>query len=161
MKSLFSINHDFLRLVDDIIENGGELTPELETRLAISKEELSLKSVNYFHVIKQIESEYDLLDNEIKRLQSLKKARKNSVDRLKENLINTMELHEINKLETETLKISIRTNKSIEVTDIEKLPFNCVEIEKNPLKTEIKKLIEAGQEIKGAYQKENKSLDFK
>ena len=159
--SLFQINSELVEVTNLLIENGGELTPELETRLQIAENELKAKSVNYYHVIKELESTTNMIDAEIKRLQELKKARVNTIEKLENALLYSMNLHGIAKIETETLKISTRKSKSVEVVDIDKLPFNCLKIEKKPIKSEIKKLIEEGMEIEGAKIVENTSIQFK
>ena len=159
--SLFQINSELVEVTNLLIENGGELTPELETRLQIAENDLKTKSVNYYHVIKQIEAETTLIDAEIKRLQELKKSRVNTVEKLENALLYSMNLHGIEKIDTETLKISIRRSKSVEVVDMDLLPFNCLKIEKKPVKSEIKKLIDAGMEIEGAKIVENLNLNYK
>ncbi len=159
--SLFQINSELVEVTNLLIENGGELTPELETRLQIAENELKTKSVNYYHVIKQIEAETTLIDAEIKRLQDLKKSRVNTAEKLENALLYSMNLHGIEKIDTDTLKISIRRSKSVEVVDIDLLPFNCLKIEKKAVKSEIKKLIEEGMEVEGAKIVENTSIQFK
>lgn len=159
--SLFQINSELVEVTNLLIDNGGELTPELESRLQIAENELKAKSVNYYHVIKQIESETTLIDAEIKRMQDLKKSRVNTIEKLENALIYSMNLHGMEKIETETLKISTRKSKSVEVVDIDKLPFNCLKIEKKAIKSEIKKMLDEGMEIEGAKIVENTSIQFK
>ena len=159
--SLFQINSELVDITNLLIENGGELTPELETRLKIAESELKAKSVNYYHVIKELESTTNMIDAEIKRLQELKKSRVNTIEKLENALIYSMNLHGIEKIETETLKISTRKSKSVEVVDIDKLPFNCLKIEKKAIKSEIKKMLDEGMEIQGAKIVENTSIQFK
>ena len=159
--SLFQINSELVEVTNLLIENGGELTPELESRLQIAENELKAKSVNYYHVIKELESTTNMIDAEIKRLQELKKARVNTIEKLENALLYSMNLHGIEKIDTDTLKISLRRSKSVEVVDIDLLPFNCLKIEKKAIKSEIKKLIEEGMEIEGAKIVENLNLNFK
>jgi hypothetical protein len=159
--SLFQINSELVEVTNLLIENGGELTPELESRLQIAENELKAKSVNYYHVIKELESTTNMIDAEIKRLQELKKARVNTIEKLENALLYSMKLHGIEKIDTDTLKISLRRSKSVEVVDIDLLPFNCLKIEKKAIKSEIKKLIEEGMEIDGAKIVENTSIQFK
>jgi len=159
--SLFQINSELVEVTNLLIENGGELTPELESRLQIAENELKAKSVNYYHVIKELESTTNMIDAEIKRLQELKKARVNTIEKLENALLYSMKLHGIEKIDTDTLKISLRRSKSVEVVDIDLLPFNCLKIEKKAIKSEIKKLIEEGMEIEGAKIVENLNLNFK
>ena len=37
MKSLYNISADFLRIVEELQENDGELTPELEDALVVNE----------------------------------------------------------------------------------------------------------------------------
>ena len=159
--SLFQINSELVEITNLLIEKGGELTPEIESRLQIAESELKSKSVDYYHVIKELESTTIMIDAEIKRLQDLKKSRVNTIEKLENALLYSMNLHGIEKIETDTLKISTRKSKSVEVVDIDKLPFNCLKIEKKAIKSEIKKMLEEGAKIQGAKIVENTSIQFK
>ena len=50
--SLYTIEQNYLTLVENLIDNGGELTPELETELAITKQDLQNKGVCYGFIVK-------------------------------------------------------------------------------------------------------------
>ena len=161
--SLYTIEQNYLTLVENLIENGGELTPELETELAITKQDLQTKGVCYGFVCKQLESEVDLIDIEIKRLTALKKARNNSIDRLKNSLTQALNMFEIEELKTPLLKINFRKSESIEVTDIDLLDAYFVKttITKAADKIAIKEAIKQGENVQGAVLVTNQNLQIK
>ena len=93
----------------------GEITPELEERLLISKEELEEKAINYGKVIKSINADVKTIDNELARLSALKESKVKTIDRLKESLANAMKLFHVDKIETPLMKISFRKSEVLEI----------------------------------------------
>ena len=161
-KSLYIIKEEYLDLISQIEQAEGELTPELESALTINKAELEVKSIAYVEVIKQRESFNARIDEEIKRLQAIKKANDNLVSRLKNNLLNAVNM--FGNFEAGFLKLSTRKSKSVEVNiDTNDLPkeFKSIKVTEAPDKTAIKKAIESGQEIEGCRIVENINLAIK
>ena len=161
-KSLYVIKEEYLDLISQIEQAEGELTPELESALTINKAELEVKSIAYVEVIKQRESFNARIDEEIKRLQAIKKANDNLVLRLKNNLLNAVNM--FGNFEAGFLKLSTRKSKSVEVNiDTNDLPkeFKSIKVTEAPDKTAIKKAIESGQEIEGCRIVENINLAIK
>ncbi len=145
-KSLYKIESEYLELFGRIEMAEGELTPELESALEINKNELEVKSIAYVEVIKQRESFNTRIDDEIKRLQALKKQNDNLILRLKNNLLNAVNL--FGNFEAGFLKFSTRKSKKVEVNcDPNDLPkeFKTVKVTETPDKNAIKKAIEQGQ----------------
>jgi hypothetical protein len=161
--SLYQIEQTYLNLVESLIENGGELTPELETELSINKEQLQNKGVCYGFICKELEGNIDLIDLEIKRLQALKKPLLNSIDRLKNNLSQAMQMFDVTELKTPLLKINFRKSESIEVTDIDLLDADFVKttITKAADKIAIKEAIKAEIPVRGAVLITNYNLQIK
>jgi hypothetical protein len=161
--SLYQIEQTYLTLVESLIENGGELTPELETELSINKEQLQNKGVCYGFIVKELEGNIDLIDLEIKRLQALKKPLLNSIDRLKNNLSQAMQMFDVTELKTPLLKINFRKSESIEVTDIDLLDTDFVKttITKAADKIAIKEAIKAEIPVRGAVLLTNYNLQIK
>ena len=146
MKTLYQINNDYYDIISQIELAEGELTPELESALEINKNELEIKSIAYVEVIKQRESFNTRIDEEIKRLQAIKKQNDNLVLRLKNNLLNAVNL--FGNFEAGFLKFSTRKSKQVEVNcDPNDLPkeFKVVKVTETPDKNAIKKAIEQGQ----------------
>ena len=161
--SLYTIEQNYLTLVENLIDNGGELTPELETELAITKQDLQNKGVCYGFIVKELEGNIDLIDLEIKRLNALKKPLVNSIDRLKNNLSQAMQMFDVTELKTPLLKINFRKSESIEVTDIDLLDADFVKttITKAADKVAIKDAIKQGENVQGAVLVTNQNLQIK
>ena len=84
--NIFDIQQDLISVFSEIEDNEGELTPELEKKLAITQENFRSKVEAYINQIKQLNSDIDLIDQEKKRLDNRKKVKKNSIDFLKKIL---------------------------------------------------------------------------
>jgi hypothetical protein len=161
--ALYQIEQEYLNIVQSIIDAGGEITEEQETALSISKEQLQNKGVCYGFIVKELEGNIDLIDLEIKRLQALKKPLVNSIDRLKNNLSQAMQMFEVTELKTPLLKINFRKSESIEVTDIDLLDADFVKttITKAADKIAIKEAIKAEIPVRGAVLITNYNLQIK
>ena len=161
-KSLYNINNEYLELISQVEQAEGVLTPELEQALTINKSELEVKSIAYVEVIKQRESLNERIDVEIKRLQALKKQNDTLISRLKNNLLNAVNL--FGNFEAGFLKFSTRKSKSVIVDyDVNDLPkqYKVVKVTETPDKTAIKKAIESGNVVYGCRLVENINLQIK
>ena len=161
--SLFNIQQEYISLAEQIIDNDGELSEELGQALAINKEQLEHKGQCYGFIVKQLESEIDIIDIEIARLQALKKSRGKTVDRLKETLSQAMQLYEVTEIKTPTLKLCFRKSESVEIEDINLVDekFVTVKVTTSADKTAIKAAIKAGEAVTGAIIKESQNLQIK
>jgi len=161
--ALYQIEQEYLNIVQSIIDAGGEITEEQETALSISKEQLQNKGVCYGFIVKELEGNIDLIDLEIKRLQALKKPLTNSIDRLKNNLTQAMQMFDVTELKTPLLKINFRKSESIEVTDVDLLDADFVKttITKAADKIAIKEAIKAEIPVRGAVLITNYNLQIK
>lgn len=161
-KSLYTIESEYLDLINQIELAEGELTPELESALEINKSELEVKSIAYVEIVKQRESLNSRIDEEVKRLQAIKKSNENLIDRLKTNLVSAVNL--FGNFEAGFLKFSTRKSKQVVVNcDTNELPkeFKTIKVTETPDKTAIKKAIEQGQEVAGCELVENLNLQIK
>ena len=161
--ALYQIEQEYLNIVQSIIDAGGEITEEQETALSISKEQLQNKGVCYGFIVKELEGNIDLIDLEIKRLNALKKPLVNSIDRLKNNLSQAMQMFDVTELKTPLLKINFRKSESVEVTDIDLLDADFVKttITKAADKIAIKEAIKSGENVQGAVLVTNQNLQIK
>lgn len=163
-KSIYQIEVAHRNLVEELIENEGELTPELEAQLAISYEDLQQKGVAYTFVIKDQEGIISQIDAEIDRLTELKKAKKKAVERLKETLVNAMEVFGVQKLESPIVSISLRASESIEVLHLAMLEDEfkkCAPPVWTADKLRIKAAIKEGRAVEGAVIVKKNSLQIK
>jgi hypothetical protein len=161
--TIYQIEQSYNQLAEELIDNGGELTPELSEALAITEEQLQNKSVAYSFVIKQIDSEVDIIDVEIKRLQAMKKTRENASERLKANIKHAMELFNIDEIKTPLVKINFRKSEAVEVDDVNQLPasYKVVKVTEQADKMAIKEAIKNGAEIPGCRIVANRNLQIK
>lgn len=160
-KSLYNIEEEYLKIANQL--EDGEVTPELETALAINQSELQGKAVAYAYVIKDSEDTVSVIDAEIKRLQGLKKTEQNKVTRLKETISNAMELYGITEIKTETLKLNFRRSEGV-VGSNDYLTDDLVTIipeQRKPNLVAIKAAIKEGVEIEGYEIEERFSLQIK
>jgi hypothetical protein len=160
--NIYQIEQEYLVLSNDIIEAGGEITPELETALAINKEQLQNKGINYGYVIKPLENDISTIEEEIKRLNALKSSRTKTTELLKSTIKQAMQLYGIEELKTPTLKINFRKSESVEVDDtiLNENYFNH-KVVSTPDKTRIKEAIKSGAEVVGAVLNVNFNLQIK
>lgn len=89
--TLVDIEKELQDIFDTLEENGGELTPELEKRLAISEDDFANKVQKYLLVIKGFESDSDCIKQEITRLTARKKSKDAQISRLKKTIIDALE----------------------------------------------------------------------
>ena len=150
MRSLYHIERELNEINETLINSGGELSPELETKLAITQEELTKKATNYGFVIMQNQSEIDVIDSEIKRLTALKKSLDNTNEKLKEAVSFAMQTYGIFEVKTPTLKLSFRESQSVEITDENKLNAKYFSYKPTVDKTAIKSDIKSGLVVDGA-----------
>jgi len=162
-QSIYKIQNEFQLIIAEVINNEGEITPELETALTINKEQLQSKAVDYCYVIKSLESDCEQIDNEIARLNKLKKVRSNLTDRLKNTVSSAMELYEVEKIETPLIKLSFRNSESVEITNEQQLDakFIVTKTVTTPDKKAIKDAIKNGELVCGATISYNKNLQIR
>ena len=161
MKTLFEITQEVQELASLLEE--GELTPELEQQLAITRDELGAKSENYVKVIRQVEGDISAIDAEIKRLKEIRDGKSKVVDRMKEALSTAMTAFRVDKIETSLMKLFFRKSESVEIVDEKLIPeeYKLSRVVVNPDKILIKKLIKSGEEVPGALVVEKSNLQIK
>ena len=163
MSSLFKISNDMQLIVNELIANGGELTDELQDQLQITESQMKQKASGYAQVIRAMKYDNDVVDAEIKRLQAIKKVRKNTTERLENALSDAMQQFELDVIDTPTTKISFRSSQSVEITDENAIDkqFKTQIITTKIDKMEIKRAIKGGAKVDGAELITNKNLQIK
>ena len=91
-RSIFKIQQEYFDLSNLLEETGGELTEELEELLVQNAEDFKKKAESYVGIIKSKNARINLLEDEIKRCQALKKSTENAVDKLETILLNALKL---------------------------------------------------------------------
>jgi hypothetical protein len=161
MRALYHINEELNAINEELMAAQGELTPELENKLVITKQELAEKSVNYALVILNNQADSNAIDAEIKRLKALKDAIDSTTDKLKEAVSNAMLMHDLTEIKSPLVKMSFRKSKSVHITDENELDASFFEYKRTVNKTAIKKAIEGGELVVGAELIEKDNLQIK
>lgn len=159
--NLFNIKQEYINLVNSIIDNNGELSPEISQVLAINETELKEKAINYGYVIRSFEYENDIIDAEIKRLKALKEQKEKAIQKLKDAVSDAMNLYGIEKVESPALKLSFRKSESVEISENLDKRFMIEKVTLQPDKVAIKEAIKKGEQVEGAVLIINQNLQIK
>ena len=157
--NLYNIKSEYINIAAQLTD--GELTPELEEALLINEQNFTEKAINYGYVIKTFESETDILENEIKRLNALKIARSKAIDKLKVTISNAMQLYQILEVKAPTFKMNFRKSESVEVNDLLDQNYIVEKVSYQPDKIAIKNAIKEGKTVNGAAIIINYNLQIK
>lgn len=88
-----------------LIDNGGELTPEIEDALGLNEGDLMEKIDGYHAIISKLEYGNAEIDKEMKRLQEQKKVKTNAAARLKAHLLDRMKEYGIDRINGTLCKV--------------------------------------------------------
>lgn len=163
LPSLYRISGDLLSLLDQIADNGGEITLEIENALAITEEQFAAKSQDYALAIQNLKAMAKAAKEEKDRLASLQKFYENASDRLSRALCSAMDVLDHPKVETPSVRLFLRRTTATEIEDVTMIPkdYLTTKIEEVPNKAAIKAAILEGKEVPGARVVENVSLQIK
>lgn len=115
--TLFDLGVEERNLEEELYENGGELTPELEDALADNEESLRAKADGYCRIIRELQCHAQNCKDEAARLTEKSRRAEKAAARLKERILYNMNLFGWNRLEGEQVKFSIRSTKSLDVDE--------------------------------------------
>ena len=157
-KSLYHIETEYLEILSQVDDLNGELTPEILEQMEINANQLQGKSIAYLEFIGTKETLNTRIDDEIKRLQAIKKQNTNLVSKLKERLLDAVKLY--GSFEVGLTKFGTRKSKSVQVDDVNSLPkeFKVIKVTEQADKKAIKTALESGELIEGCEIVENLNL---
>ena len=156
------LNNLFLAAIDE--ETGeikdSQVLNELETEL---KNALTTKSAGIIKVIRQQESDIEMVEAEIERLKAVKERRKKEIESFKHYIKYNMVQMDIKKIETPLGNLSLRQTTATDIYDESALPkeFLKEKVTYTASKTDIKKALQAGKEVAGARLIVNTNLNIK
>lgn len=121
--NIFQIQQELLSIYEELEENGGELTPELDEALAITQESFKDKVKSYTEIIKLLDNDITAIKEEQKRLQELSKRKTKVITKLKEIIVNAIEQFGDTKktgakyLDYGIGQVSIKNTEAVELCD--------------------------------------------
>ena len=159
--TLYKISEDYNELMNSIEENEGVLTEDQEQALVINEKELQSKSISYLEFIRSREGFLLIVDDEIKRLQAIKKRNNTLIDKLKSNLLGAVNL--FGEFTVGTVTFGTRKSESITVEDVNSLPseYKTIKVTEAANKAELKKALKEDEEIEGVTLNVNLNLKIK
>lgn len=119
--NIFDIQKNLQEIYNELEETGGELTPELEESLQITETDLKDKVKAYVDIIKQLEYDNAAIKEEKARLDSLKKTKDKTIEKLRSILLYTLDKfgyedkRGVKSIDYGTGKISTRKSTSLNV----------------------------------------------
>lgn len=158
MSSIVKLTTEAKELIAKLVENGGELTPELEQMMEGNAVELANKADRYYYLMKSLKGEAAYWKAQMDEVNKVIKGINNFEKNLKERIKYAMIESEMPKIEGNDVQFKISPiQPKLVINDPEKIPdaFKTVvqytEIDKDKLK----EALEAGEEIEGAELVEN------
>jgi hypothetical protein len=161
--SLWNIKTEYETILNDIIDDDGVVSEQAEQLLAINVEKRDDKATNYYYIINNLEHENGQIDEEIKRLQALKKRNKTKIELLSRSIIGLINLY--GEFKSDLLNFKTRKSTVVEVNEdcIKDLSdeYKTTKTTIAPNKTKIKTALKNGLEIIGCRLVEKHNLNVK
>lgn len=123
MNNIFELEQELLEIFDEIEENCGELTPELEEKLTITQNEFKEKVEKYTCVIKNLNIDMAGIKEEQARLKTLYDRKEKTVNKLKTIIIDAVNrFGAIKKSGVKYLdyglgEVSVRKSEAVEINE--------------------------------------------
>jgi len=167
MATTFDLIVEVGALVADIMEAGGEVTPEIEERLdeLLDGGELSQKLERLHAVVRRLKGEADFLKGEEKRIAARRKVAENQSSYLSNLAGELLRAHETltgeHKVKTTTGLAWLSNSKRLEVDDEDAVPAAFIEQRPHILKAHIKAALESGDEVPGCSLQTTRSIRWR
>jgi len=119
--NIFELQSELLSIFDEIEENGGELTEELEQKLAITQDSFKSKIESYTNVVKSLKADIEQIKNEQKRLKELADTKLKVIEKLSNIMIYSInEFGDTSKagakyIDYGTGRVSVRKTTAVDV----------------------------------------------
>jgi len=162
-KSIYHIQNDHLQLMRVIEENEGEITPEIDEKLSLTKDEFEQKAISYGYLMKHLNDESVNIKNEVDRLNKILSAKVKLETELKNRITDAMINFGINKISQNNLTLSFRKSEVLVIAPDTEIPYEyiktkTVETTDNAL---MKSDVKAGKVIPGVTILEKQNLQIK
>ena len=115
--TLYELSTEQMEIESLLEENGGELTPEIEERLTETEDLFPKKVDGYGVMLRKFQSVEKMCDDEIKRIQAIKKVAQNSIKSMRQHLLDTMLYFKFDKLKGNMTQMWTGKSKSLEVDE--------------------------------------------
>lgn len=164
--SLWEIDKNLMEALSAMTNSADENGVISDEAIAVYDEieaQLERKQEAVLLFVKAQEAFADQIDNEIKRLQAMKKATQNANERLLNLIIHQFKRDGLKQFKTIKITANMRENEVVDVFNEDIVPkkFKRKKEEWKPDKATIKEALKAGQKIKGACLGKTYTISFK
>lgn len=118
-QNLAVLSGNLLQIFSELEENGGDLTPELEEALQITKEDLDVKVQSYNFMLTQLKANNEAIQKEQDRLTNLAHCNDVIIEKLEERLLTAVKTLGTEDKGVFTLNLPTITLKTGKSTSIE------------------------------------------
>ena len=148
---LYQIQQEHLNVLAKLEESEGVLDDELLAELGFTLEAFQEKAVSVGFLTKQLDDGINAIEVEMKRLKAMKDAAENRLQWFKTQLQSAMNVFDVEKIETPTLKISFGKSEAVIIEEDAKVPeeFTKVKYTVTHDKVALKGAIKSGRVIPG------------
>lgn len=155
MSSLYELTGEFQALYELAVSEGAEEEQAFLDTLEALKGELEVKASGYTHIIRQLEMESKECDNVIDAFKAKKEVRENHIKRMKQALIEAMDVAGIDTLKAGEYTLTIAKNGGLQPLKITgDVPDNFKKIIYEDDKDKIRKALVDGEELSFAHLEE-------
>lgn len=151
--------HKELALLAD--SDNGELAECLSDTFEALEGEFNNKAISLISVTRNMESDCEAIDVEIKRLQERKKIINNNQQRMRDYLRVNMEASGISKIECPLFSITLGKGRDmVDIINESDIPADYLNVKTtfSPMKADILKALKDGKEVKGCAITKSKSV---
>lgn len=149
MSTLYNLTSDYVDLLK-MVDNGDFELSDITDTLDGIHGEIDDKIQSTVCVIREMESEAKRFDDEIARMQNIKKTYSNTAVRLKDYIRTQMEVVGLDKSKG-LFSVSLgKPSISTQINSIDSLPEKYKKISISADKTEIGRALKSGEKIEGA-----------
>lgn len=150
MGTLYSLTEEFKALYE-LASSDDDEQAFLDTLEGL-KGELSIKAGGYVNVIKQLEMEQDECDRVIAAFMAKKETRANHVKKMKEALLQAMDVANVDCITAGNYTLKIVNNGGVQPLKIDgEVPDNFTKIKIEPDNELIRKTLSEGKELSFAH----------
>jgi len=110
-RTLNEILADYQKIENDLINNNGELTEDIESVLNVNELQLGEKLNGYEHFVRYLKSKIDYLKSMEEHYSKRRKSLENSILRCKASMTNALVITNTTKVKTEDFNFTLGESK--------------------------------------------------
>jgi len=151
-KSLVTLMRESDRLMQSIVENAGEITPEIETEIDVNAASISLKIDKYNFILERIDKEIEFFDCKERQMKTIKKSFESTKQQIRNRIKDIMLSKGIKELIGKEYKFVLSESQPKLIVDESILPseYKMQVVSYESDKDLIKDAIKSGKQIIGA-----------